>query len=46
MSFAREGRAGSAAMRAAHTATPHNGQVRCFMIFLPIFVLSDERDQA
>jgi hypothetical protein len=46
MSFAREGSAGSAAMRAAHTATPHDGQVRRFMILLPIFVLSDGCDPA
>src|SRR5215467_9926199 len=46
MSFAHEGRATSAVMRAANAATPHDGLVRCFMIFLPIFVLSDGRGPA
>src|SRR6266404_1012584 len=46
MSFAREGRAASAVMRAANAATPHDGQVKCFMSFLPIFVLSDGCDPA
>jgi hypothetical protein len=46
MSFARAGKAASAATSTANAATPHNGEVscqaKCFMIFLPILVYVDE----